>query len=314
MVSKLPPKFVDRLRDIIPSEHIGTCLASFSVPKRTAFRVNTLLASVDDVRAELDSFDVSQRSIPWLDIAFWVAPHHRDQLLSTDAFRDGRIYVQNPSSMLACLVLDPKPSETILDLAAAPGGKTTMIAAMMGNEGVLSAVEPIRKRFFKLRDNLQRCGVTCVKTYMTDGRTVGRKTPKRFDRVLLDAPCSGESRFREDDPKSYQYWSDRKIREQSRKQVGLIKSAIRSLKPGGTLVYCTCAFSPEENELAVQKALRRFDNVQLESVTLPAEVTSHALDAWQENHFGPRVGRRVLPNDMYDGFYLCKISLSGDGP
>lgn len=292
----------------MPEQHIHDCLQSFSNSKRTSFRVNTLLATIESVVAQLGEQQIPIRPISWLDSGFSVDATYREQLLATNLFNDASIYVQNPSSMLACVVLDPQPGELILDLAAAPGGKTTMIAAMMQNAGALSAVEPIKKRFFKLRDNLQRNGVTIAKTYMYDGRTIGGKTPNRFDRVLLDAPCSGESRFRSDDPDTYRFWSARKIREQSRKQVGLIKSAIRCLKPGGKLLYCTCSFAPEENELAVLKALKRFDDVELETIEIPTEVNSHVLATWDETNFDRAVGLRILPDDLHDGFYLCGIT------
>ena len=148
--------------------------------------------------------------------------------------------------MLATLVLDPQPGEDVLDLAAASGGKTLHIAAKMRNEGKLSAVGPVRGQSFKLQTNLKRYGSEITRTYMTNGRTVGKKTPERFDRVLLDAPCSDESRIHQDDPESWQHWKLRKIKEQARKQYGLIRSASAALKPGGTLLYCTCSFAPEK--------------------------------------------------------------------
>ena len=308
--NKLPDEFVQRFCEIIPDQKLEQCLRSFSDAKRTSFRVNTLLASTEGVVAQLKDQQIPVHPISWLDCGFSVDSAYREQLLSTELFDNASIYVQNPSSMLACVMLAPKPGELILDLAAAPGGKTTMIAAMMQNEGTLSAVEPIKKRFFKLRDNLQRNGVSIAKTYMADGRTIGGKTPNRFDRVLLDAPCSGESRFRAGEEETYRFWSARKIREQSRKQVGLIKSAIRCLKPAGRLLYCTCSFAPEENELAVMKALKRFENVQLETIDLPPEINSQVLLSWEERTFETPVGVRVLPDELHDGFYLCSMRKS----
>lgn len=148
-------------------------------------------------------------------IAFTTPPEHRQTLTHSPIIDQGKIYVQNLSSMLAPLILAPQPGEQILDLAAAPGGKTIQIAQMMHNTGILSAVEPIRSRMFKLRANLTRCNVKIAKTYPIDGRSVGRKTPERFDRVLLDAPCSSEARFRLKKPESWANWSLRKIRESS---------------------------------------------------------------------------------------------------
>ena len=108
--------------------------------------------------------------------------------------------------------------EEVLDLAAAPGGKTLAIAALMNNTGRIAAVEPIRGRFHRMQANLRRCGVSNVQFYQRDGRSVGRLVPERFDRVLLDAPCSSESRMRWLDQQSFEQWSLRKIRETQRKQ------------------------------------------------------------------------------------------------
>ncbi len=229
-------------------------------------------------------------------------------LTQTEAATTGRIYIQNASSFLAVKVLDPQPDEEILDLAAAPGGKTIAIAAAMTNTGRLAAVEPVKQRFFRLKANLERCGVTNVQLYQRDGRGVGRAVPDRFDRVLLDAPCSSESHMRWNDPSSYRHWSLRKVKECQRKQKGLIRSAYQALKPGGVLVYCTCSFAPEENEAVVDYLLKRSS---ARVTAIPAVVNDWlaGLTEWQGRKFHPSIGesRRILPRDVWDGFYLCRI-------
>ena len=181
------------------------------------------------------------------------------EFTSSDSAISGRVYIQNPSSLLAVRVLDPQPDEEVLDLAAAPGGKTVAMAVAMENTGRIAAVEPVKGRFHRLRANVARCGVTNVAFYQRDGRGVGRVVPERFDRVLLDAPCSSQARMRWDNPASYAHWTRRKVREATRKQKGLIMSGYAALKPGGHMVYCTCSFAPEENELIVDHLLRRTD-------------------------------------------------------
>jgi len=115
---------------------------------------------------------------PFFEDAFWIESDQRDALIASNAFDQSLIYVQNPSSMLATLVLDPQPGEAVLDLAAASGGKTLHIAAKMRNEGKLSAVEPVRGQSFKLQTNLKRYGSEITRTYMKDGRTVGKKNAR----------------------------------------------------------------------------------------------------------------------------------------
>lgn len=307
----LPELFVERLGRIVPPDQRERCLASFSAEKPTAFRVNTLKAATIDVRDELARSGFCLAPVDWLDGAFTVDPAQRRSLTETAAVAEGRIYLQNLSSMAAPMVLGPRAGEQVLDLAAAPGSKTLQMAAMMQNQGQIAAVEVVKARMFILDDNLRRHGVTIVRTYLTDGRTVGRKTPERFDRVLLDAPCSGEARFDRRDPGSWQYWSLRKIRESARKQIGLLRSAVLSLKLGGTLLYCTCSFAPEENEGVVHRVLEQMGEVlDVEPVELPFAPTQPGLTHWDGKDLHPDLAGsvRILPDGQMDGFYLCKLT------
>ena len=306
----LPSIFLRRLRSIVGDSHFDSVVRSFAIPKKTAFRVNTLKANPPDVVVELSRIGVPAHSVEWCKHAFWVEPEQREALTHSSPATDGRIYVQGLSSILATLILDPRPGEWNLDLAAAPGGKATHIVALMNNDGKLSVVEPIRKRMYRLADNLKRMGSQISKTYLMDGRKAGRKVPGRFDRVLLDAPCSSESRMRADDPDSCRYWSLRKIREQSRKQAGLIESALSTLKPGGTLLYCTCSFAPEENEFVVSWLLEAAgDGVEVAPIELPLDHWQPGLTRFGDHEFHPAVTatRRILPTAWFDGFFLAKI-------
>ena len=150
-----------------------------------------------------------------------MAAADRSRLTHCELAENGAIYVQGLSSIFATTVLDPQPEQWNLDLASAPGGKASHMAAMMDDRGKLSVVEPVKPRMYRLAANLKRLGVTISKTYLMDGRKVGRKVPDRFDCIMLDAPCSSDSRIRLDNPDSWKFWSERKVREQSRKQKGL---------------------------------------------------------------------------------------------
>jgi 16S rRNA (cytosine1407-C5)-methyltransferase len=309
-LAPLPDLFIERLQKTVPSGRWEACLLSFSQQKPAAFRVNVLRATVDEVKSELSSQGIHYVAVKWLAGAFTVPPDQRRKLTDSAAIADGRIYVQSLSSMVAALVLGPRPGEKVLDLAAAPGGKTSQMAAMMQNQGHIAAVEVIRARMFKLRANLQRCGVSNVKTFLTDGRTVGNKTPERFDRVLLDAPCSSEARFDCREPSTWKRWSLRKIKECARKQRGLLRSAVASLKPKGTLLYCTCSFAPEENEAVVHGALTQLgEAIEIEGIELPLENTQPGITHWEGKDLHPDLARsvRILPDGQMGGFYLCKL-------
>jgi 16S rRNA (cytosine1407-C5)-methyltransferase len=229
--------------------------------------------------------------------------------MDSESVRKGDIYPINPSSVLAVLALAPQPDEEVLDLAAAPGGKTLLMAAAMENRGRIAAVEPVKSRFHRMRANLDRCGVRNVEFYLSDGRGVGRKVGERFDAVLLDAPCSSEARFRLDDPTSYAHWKPRKIREVGRKQKALLRSAFNALKPGGRMIYCTCAFAPEENEIPLDYLLRREAAARLESISVVCPQFIPGLTRWRAKdlHSDLRRAVRVLPDELWDGFFICKI-------
>lgn len=308
--SELPPLFVERLREIVGADTCEACLHHASQPLPVSFRVNTLKTTVADVQASLREAGIEAQPVDWLSTAFVVPANRRDRLVASSLFSSGHIYIQNLSSMLAPWLLDPQPGETVMDLAAAPGGKATQIAALMENSGLLSVVEPIRNRFFKLRDVLQLQGVTIAKFYQVDGRSVGTKVPERFDRVLLDAPCSSEARIRRGDPASWEYWSERKITEQSRKQKGLIRSGLRALKVGGRMIYATCSYAPEENEAVIHEAIRRCGKaIQVMPIDLPVPHVLPGLSQWKGRTFDPQVQRacRVIPHEAFDGFFLCAI-------
>jgi 16S rRNA (cytosine1407-C5)-methyltransferase len=216
----------------------------------------------------------------------------------------------NPSSTLAVEALAPQPGEEVLDLAAAPGGKSLMIADMMRDEGRLACVEPVKGRFFRLKDNLKRGRVNIAQLYLADGCAVGRKVPARFDRVMLDAPCSSEARVRLNEPDTWAHWSPRKVKETSRKQRKLLRSALESVKVGGRVVYSTCALSPEENEGTITDVLKRFEGeVEVLPHTLEGIPSLPGLTEWEGEALDPRCEHalRVAPNGLYDAFFLCVL-------
>ena len=304
----LPEEFVSRLKAIC-GDYFDAVMPTFSRQRSLTGRVNTLKASIEECHQALADLNVPFERVSWMDEALEFSEEYRSIITSSEIFNEGKLYIQGLSSMIPVLALDPQPGETVLDLAAAPGGKTTHIAMLMKNEGRLSAVEPVKGRFFKLKGNLETQGATMVKTYLMDGRAVGRKCPEMFDRILLDAPCSSEARISALNPDSWNHWSVRKVGEASKKQRGLISSAWHSLKPGGKLVYCTCSFAPEENELIVQRLLKRNEDAELEEIAMPVDNYMNGLSEWKGKAINPEIQKtiRVLPNEKMDGFFLASI-------
>ena len=327
-----PADFVQRLHQIVPAEFLPQVYQRYQTNPRTAFRVNPLIRSPEHILADLHLEGIEAYPLSWCSNAYLLADENqRTALVNSEAVRFGQAYIQNPSSMIPSLLLNPQEGEEILDLAAAPGGKTLHLASLMNQSGRLAAVEAVRKRFFKLKANVERSGATNIDLYLKDGRAVGKVCPERFDAVLLDAPCSSEARFTLNDPESWSYWSLKKVREVSQKQKGLLRSAWKSLKPGGRLVYCTCSLAPEENEGVIHKALQMWgDEVEVLSVqealqnlgfmdlSLPSSEQGknsdlslqNGLTKWGKKTFDSRLSlsARVLASSLFNGFYLCLLS------
>lgn len=307
---ELPELFLERLRRIIPADRWDEIVHTFSHPKPTTFRVNSLKTSAPLVQERLSAEGFQLDPVPWYAEAFVLRGRRLRELQETELYRDGSIYVQSLSSMLPPLVLDPKASDVVLDVTAAPGSKTTQLACLMGGEGRIVANDNNRIRFFKLRANVIQQAARNVEMTLFDGSVFGRRRPESFDKVLADVPCTTEGRFQTADPKSYRFWKPIKIREMAHKQRRLLDSAIAALRPGGALVYSTCTFAPEENEEVIQWALRRWgDVVSLEPITPEFSNWLPGLRQWAHRAFDPSMERtrRILPTDEMEGFFLARL-------
>lgn len=235
-------------------------------------------------------------SVPWCEDAF-VMPESEKGLGQMFEHAMGAYYIQAKAPMLAVEVLDPQPGERVLDLCAAPGGKAIQIAARMQNSGLLLVNEMQGKRMPSLVGNLQRCGVANYLVTQTPGAMLARYFHNFFDRILVDAPCSGDGIVRKDQ-NMLNFWSPQSAQNLAHQQVGLLRAAYHMLRPGGTLVYSTCSLSLEENEEVLRGLLRRFDTeveiLPIDAFTglpLPAEIAaqfpaefSRGIRVWPHHH------------------------------
>ncbi|MEO0093744.1 MAG: RsmB/NOP family class I SAM-dependent RNA methyltransferase [candidate division WOR-3 bacterium] len=300
---QLPDKFLNRYRSIIPD--FDRFIEALNRPLKTVIRLNTLKGDKEEILSLLSDYQLEP--IPWYSLAYRIKNdiHIGNRL---EHFL-GLVYSQEAASLIPPLVLDPKPYEKILDIAAAPGSKTTQMACMMKNTGLIVANDPSRKRLQPLIANLDRCGTLNVVVTNKKGERLGELLPGFFDRVLVDAPCSVEGMIRKSSNALIR-WSESNIIRLSMLQKALLVSAFRTLKPGGVLVYSTCTIAPEENEAVVSFLLERNENAQIEPINLPGLITRPGLTHWQRSRFHPDLPKaaRIYPQDNdTESFFIAKI-------
>ena len=240
------------MREALPAHlSIDDFIAACQRPLRRSIRVNTLKISVADFLALVSPYRWQLTPVPWCAEGFWIERDDEDALPlgSTAEHLSGLFYIQEASSMLpvAALFADENQPLRVMDVAAAPGSKTTQIAARMGNQGAILANEFSASRVKVLHANISRCGISNVALTHFDGRVFGAAVPESFDAILLDAPCSGEGVVRKD-PDALKNWSVASNLEIAATQRELIDSAFHALRPGGTLIYSTCTLNRDENE------------------------------------------------------------------
>ncbi|AKG71175.1 RNA methyltransferase RsmF [Serratia fonticola] len=264
----LPPAFLDATRAIMP-DHLSMddFIAICQQPLRRSLRVNTLKISVADFLALVKDYDWRLEPIPWCPEGFWIEREDEALRLGSAAEHlSGLFYIQEASSMLpvSALFAGRETPRRVLDVAAAPGSKTTQIAALMGNQGGIVANEYSASRVKVLHANISRCGVKNTALTHFDGRVFGAALPESFDAILLDAPCSGEGVVRKD-PDAMSNWSPESVTSIAQTQWELIDSAFHALAPGGVMVYSTCTLNAQENQQVVLQLLATYgDAVSVE--------------------------------------------------
>jgi tRNA (cytosine49-C5)-methyltransferase len=290
---------LERYRDIVPD--FEAFQAVQCLPLCNSIRVNTLKIKRARLLERLDGAGIGYRRFEWYPLGLKLdleSPGNMQENLL------GYIHIQEELSMVPPLVLDPQPGELVLDLCASPGSKTTQISQMMNNQGLIIANEPSLGRVAPLRSNCERLGVLNVAITRYDGRNFPLRNP--FDRVLVDAPCSSEGRERKG-PGVLTRSSSKKSLDLQALQIGLLKNALRLVKPGGVVVYSTCTYAPEENELVVQECM---DVARLENISIPGLRECRGLTEWNGEPLDNDLMNcaRYYPhlNDT-GGFFVAKI-------
>jgi NOL1/NOP2/sun family putative RNA methylase len=258
---QLPASYTAYIQEML-GEEANAFLESYSAPRTQGLRFNPLKSISDAgqvaVERTVSQFDL--KPIPWCPDGYYYEAPARPGRHPYHAA--GLYYIQEPSAMSAAEMLAPKPGETVLDLAAAPGGKTTHIAGLMQGQGLLISNEIHPERAKILAENVERLGIMNTLVTCATPEQLSSRFPQVFDRIMLDAPCSGEGMFRKD-PKAVQEWSPDHVVMCAARQWDILQDAYLMLKPGGTLAYSTCTFNRQENEETISRMTDRYPDMEL---------------------------------------------------
>ena len=302
-IPEFKEKFIERYSKLTDWEEFKKYSLTYL---RRSIRINTLRSSVNEVKKSIEKKGWKLDPIPWCKEGFWISHPDRKDVGNLLEHHFGKIYVQEAASMIPLLVLEPKPGDIVLDMAAAPGSKTTQMGMMMENKGILIANDYKGSRLQSLGINVQRSGLTnCILNLMD----ANRFHEFEFDKILLDAPCSGTGTIRKS-LKTITIWNAGMITKLARQQKKLIKNAFNNLKEGGEMVYSTCSNEPEEDEGVVDYLLKEFDNAEVVKVKLPGLKVSKPIMEFDGVKYDSRIKDclRIWPQDNdTEGFFVAKI-------
>ncbi len=303
---QLPKEFVRRMQPLLGG-HWQDFIAAYAQPLRRGLRVNTNKIAVADF---LSLFPLPLSPSPFAADCFYLDAVHKAG--SNPLHHAGAYYMQEPSAASAVTVLAPQPNEKILDLCAAPGGKSTQILAALGDSGLLWSNEYIPARARILEQNLERCGARRQVISNSDTGILCKVLDSYFDAVLVDAPCSGEGMFRKE-PQALTEWSVDNIRLCAARQTEILNNAAQAVCVGGRLVYSTCTFAPEENEAVIARFLYEHPDFVLERIDVPwgmpafdfAAIRAYtALDSCAADL---TACRRILPPHGGEGHFIARL-------
>ena len=294
----IPAFLKDKLKKQFGEELSNKIIDGYSTNRVTSFRVNNLKSNYEKIEEILKENNIDYKKPEWSKDAFIVENDMQSIIEELDIYKNGEIYIQSLSSMLPPIILDPKEGEDILDMTAAPGGKTTQMASMTNNKANITACEMNQIRAERLKYNIEKQGASRVFCLVKDSRKL--EDFFSFDKILLDAPCSGSGTLNVVDDKIEKYFTEKLIEKSKKSQLSLIEKAIKILKPGKEMVYSTCSILQEENEEIINKELEKgnleivpidFDGIESLPL-LPTKISGTLC---------------VCPTELYEGFFVAKL-------
>lgn len=293
---------VEQLQKILEKqyteEYVTKIMSGYKKTRKTTLRVNTIKSSIEEIKNKLNEANIDYEQLDWSKEAFIIKNADEKIIQEMDIYKNGQIYLQSLSSMLPPIILDPKQGSDILDMAAAPGGKTTQIAALSNNKSHITACEKNKIRFERLKYNIEKQGASCVFIMAKDSRYIDDFFS--FDQILLDAPCSGSGTLNIEDMKFEKNFTEQLIEKSIKTQESLLKKAIKILKYGHEMVYSTCSILSSENEDVINRVIRSTD----------AEIVPIHFDGIEQLPLLPTKINGTLcicPTELYEGFFVAKI-------
>lgn len=277
-------------------------IEGYQTKRKTTLRINTIKSNIEEIKKELEKEKIEYEIVKWSKEALIIKNADEKTIQEMKIYKNGKIYLQSLSSMLPPIILKPKEGTDILDMAAAPGGKTTQIAALTNNKAHITACEKNKIRAERLKYNVDKQGATCVFTMQKDSRFIDDFFS--FDQILLDAPCSGSGTLEYNDANIEKYFTEQLIERSSKTQKTLLSKAIKLLKPEHEMIYSTCSILDCENEDVVTSVIK---NGNIEIVPINFE-GMEKLPILPTKILGTLC---VKPTDLYEGFFVAKIRKKG---
>lgn len=279
-------------------ETYNKIIEGYNQKRFTTLRVNTLKAKVSYIYSALSENNIEYEKVSWNNEALIIKNANEIAIKELEIYKNGEIYLQSLSSMMPAIILEPKENEDILDMTAAPGGKTTQIAALTNNKANITACEMNTVRADRLKYNVEKQGATSVTVLKEDSRRLNDYFS--FDKILLDAPCSGSGTILLNNERTYKNFSENLVKKTIKSQKDLLKKAIKILKPGHELVYSTCSILKQENENIIKEIIEKG---QAEVMPINEEKLKD-IPKLKSNIDGALT---VCPNEYYEGFFVAKL-------
>lgn len=293
------PDFLNELLNKQYNEDtINKILSGYKANRKLTLRVNTLKTNANNIKSILKNSNIEYSEVQWSPDALIIENANEKQIEELEIYKNGEIYLQSLSSMLPPMIMRPEKSEDILDMCAAPGGKTTQIAAITDNKANITACEMNTIRVERLKYNIEKQGANSVYVMQKDSRTIDDFFS--FDRILLDAPCSGSGTLNINDENIFKYFTPKLIEKSAKTQLTLFKKALKILKPGKEMIYSTCSILKCENEDIITAALKGTN----------AKIVPIEFQGMEQLPLLPTTIPGTLcvcPNELYEGFFIAKL-------